>query len=65
MNNLHTDKALLKALKESSSYAPTSDQIDRQRLSFVMGALPDGNEMTREEVQEVLERQEGRPLTLK
>ena len=62
MTGLRTNEALLKALTDASSRSPSFDQLDKQRLSFVMGALPDGNGMTREEVQNVLEKQEGRKL---
>lgn len=64
MTNLRTNEALLKALTESSTRTPAMDQLDKQRLSFVMGALPEDNDMTREQVQSALERQEGRRLTL-
>ncbi|MFN7319604.1 MAG: hypothetical protein ACK5TM_01020 [Methylobacterium sp.] len=63
MTELRTSEALLTALKEASSRSPSFDQLDKQRLSFVMGALPEDNKMTRDEVQNVLERQEGRKLT--
>jgi hypothetical protein len=62
MTELRTNEALLAALRDASPRSPTFDQLDKQRLSFVMGALPEENEMTREEVQEALERQEGRKL---
>lgn len=62
MTELRTDEALLRALERAASQTPTINQIDKQRISFVMGALPTDNEMTREQVQSVLERQEGRKL---
>lgn len=62
MTELRTNEALLNALQKASSRSPSFDQLDKQRLSFVMGALPENNGMTREEVQQVLERQEGRKL---
>ena len=62
MAQLRTNEALLKALAKSSSREPPADQWEKQRLSFVMGALDDGNDMTREEVQSVLDKQEGRVL---
>lgn len=62
MTDLRTDEALLRKLTEAASSSPSLEQLDRQRLSFVMGALPEDNQMTREQVQSVLERQEGRKL---
>ena len=62
MTDLRTDEALLRALERAASQTPTIKQIDKQRISFVMGALPNDNGMTREQVQSVLERQEGRKL---
>lgn len=60
MTELRTSKTLLQALKKASPRYPLHDQLERQRLSFVMGALDDNNDMTRDEVQSVLEKQDGR-----
>ena len=62
MTELHTDEALLEALERLTSRSPSFELFDKQRISFVMGALPDNNSMTREEVQGVLERQKGRKV---
>jgi hypothetical protein len=62
MTELRTNDALLTALKAATSRKPSFDQLDKQRLSFVMGALPENNGMTRVQVQSVIERQEGRKL---
>lgn len=64
MTEIETDKGLLEALQERSSRYPSPEQTDQQRLSFVMGVLPEGNDMTREEVQDAIERHEGRRLAL-
>jgi hypothetical protein len=64
VTEIQTNQVLLDALEKASSRTPSFDEMDKQRLSFVMGALPEGNDMTREEVQEVLERQEGRKLAV-
>ena len=63
MTELRTNEALLKALRNSSPRNPQPEQLEKQRL-FVMGALDDENDMTREEVQSVLEKQEGRSLNV-
>lgn len=63
MTELRTNEALLRALENAASRKPSLSQIDKQRLSFVMGSLPEDNKMTREQVQSVLERQEGRKLS--
>ena len=62
MTELRTSEALLRALEKAATRTPSFTQMDKQRLSFVMGALPEDNKMTREQVQSVLERQEGRKL---
>lgn len=62
MGEIHTSKSLLRALEEGASRTPSFDQLEKQRLSFVMGSLPERNSMTREQVQSVLERQEGRKI---
>ena len=60
VTDLHTNDDLLKALRASSSRELSADQIEMQRLSFVIGSLDEENDMTREEVQSVLNRQDGR-----
>ncbi len=60
MTKLKTDQRLLDALKSASTATPTRAQMEQQRISFVMGVLPENNAMTREEVRGVLDRQEGR-----
>lgn len=62
MTDIRTDEALLRALEKAASRKPTTEQLNRQRLSFVMGALPSDSTMTREEVQSILDRQDGRKL---
>ncbi|MCW2310276.1 hypothetical protein [Rhodobium gokarnense] len=64
MTKLRTSDALLKALEESSPRRPSRAQMEKQRLSFVMGSLDEENDMTREEVQSVLEQQDGRALNV-
>ena len=65
MTDLRTNEALLKALEQSSSRVLSHSQIEQQRLSFVMGALDDDNNMTREQVEQVLELQDSGQLVLK
>ncbi|TIL71972.1 MAG: hypothetical protein E5Y59_03130 [Mesorhizobium sp.] len=65
MTTIRTNEALLRALEKSSSRSLSHDQFEKQRLSFVMGALDDENDMTREQVEQVLERQDGGQLVLK
>ncbi|WFS06239.1 hypothetical protein [Methylobacterium sp. 391_Methyba4] len=59
MTELRTDPAVLSALRRVTRRNPSPEQIEQQRLSFVMGVLPESNDMTREEVREVLDRQRG------
>ena len=58
--DLKTNAALLEALKRASVRGPTAEEIAKQRLSFVMGSLKTTNEITRAEVQQILNQQEGR-----
>jgi glutamine synthetase adenylyltransferase len=61
MTELRTDEKLLAAIQQSATLSLPPDQIERQRLSFVMGAMPMDSEMTREDIREVLKRQRGEP----
>jgi hypothetical protein len=58
--DLKTNAALLEALKRASVRGPTADEVAKQRLSFVMGSLKTTNEITRAEVQQILNQQEGK-----
>ena len=59
MTELKTDPAVLAALRRVTMRNPSAEQIEQQRLSFVMGVLPESNDMTREQVREVLDKQRG------
>ena len=52
MTQLHTSEAFLATLRKSSTENPDG----KQRVSFILGSLPDGNNMTREQVKSVLDR---------
>jgi hypothetical protein len=60
MNELRTDQALLRALERASSRSPSQAELAKQRISFIMGSLSQDSSMTREQVEGVLSRQEGR-----
>jgi hypothetical protein len=57
---LKTDPSLLRALERASARGPTAEEIAKQRVSFVMGSLKTSNGITRAEVQQILNQQEGR-----
>jgi Fic family protein len=57
---LKTDPALLAALQRALAMPQTPEDVDQQRLSFVMGSLKSTNGITRAQVQEILAQQEGR-----
>lgn len=65
MTGLRTSEALLDALQKSSSRVLSHERMEQQRLSFVMGSLDDENDMTREQVEQALERQDSGHLVLK
>jgi glutamine synthetase adenylyltransferase len=59
MTTLKTDERLLQALRESSTRALTAQELDRQRVSFIMGSLSTDSAVTRAQVKEILDRHEG------
>jgi hypothetical protein len=59
---LKTDPKLLAALHRALSIPQSAEDIDQQRLSFVMGSLKSTNGITRAQVQEILAHQEGRKV---
>lgn len=60
MAELKTDPAVLRALLEAASKELTVDEINRQRVSFVMGTLKPESSLTRAHVQSILRQQEGK-----
>jgi len=60
MTDLKTNPALLKALKEASTVAPSAEEISKQRVSFIMGVLKGTSDVSRDRVKEVLAEQEGK-----
>jgi hypothetical protein len=60
MTNLKTKESTLQALKKASSNPPTQEEMQRQRVSFIMGNLKKDSPVTRAKVQEILDKQEGR-----
>ena len=59
-DDLKTNKTLLDALKQASGRTQTSEEVESQRVSFVMGSLKSRNAVTRARVQEILAQQEGK-----
>lgn len=60
MTHLETSPALLEAIRKASVTELTADEVRRQRVSFVMGTLKDQSSITRDRVEEVLAKQDGR-----
>lgn len=54
-----SDAALLARLRQAAQKEMSPEEVRRQRLSFVYGNLPNGNTMTRDEVEVALDRLEG------
>lgn len=59
MSDVKTRASLLEALRQAAERPMTADEIARQRVSFVMGALGDKSNLTRARVQEILAQQDG------
>lgn len=62
MTELHTNEALLQALRAASSREMTAAELHKQRVSFIMSSVSDDSGVTRAQVEQVLERQEGRKI---
>jgi hypothetical protein len=60
MSELKTKPSLLDALHKASTQAPTAEELQRQRVSFIMGVLPHNSGVTRAHVEDVLAEQEGK-----
>ena len=62
MTQLHTDPALLATLKLAASQPLSPGEARQQRVSYVMASLSKRNDMTREQVEGVIDEKEGRPF---
>jgi hypothetical protein len=60
LTDIKTDEALLKALEAAARKQPSASEIEKQRVSFIMGSLSDKNTVTRARVTQILAAHEGR-----
>lgn len=60
MEQLKTRESLLSALRQASVRTPTAEELQKQRISFIMGSLNSESSVTRAQVEEVLAEHEGR-----
>ena len=56
---LKTDVALIKRLKESAKKPITRAELEQQRISFVFGNLPSNSTITRDKVAKKIRMNEG------
>ena len=59
MTSLKTKESTLRAIREASEHPPGAAEVQKQRISFIMGSLGDESTVTRARVQEILAQQEG------
>lgn len=59
MTKIRTDSNLLKRLEEATEKPLSRDELRNQRVSFVMGSLKKDSTITRDQVEKVLQEQEG------
>jgi hypothetical protein len=59
MTELKTKESTLRALEKAARRQLTSDEIQKQRVSFVMGSLDAKSSITREKVERLLAEQRG------
>jgi hypothetical protein len=62
MENLKTSDALLEKLRRATRVELSEDEIRRQRVSYVFGAINSNDDVTKEKVEEILARHEGRKV---
>lgn len=60
MTELKTDPAVLRALRAAASKELTAEEINKQRVSFIMGTLKPESTLTRAHVQSILHKQQGK-----
>lgn len=60
MTDLKTDESLLSKLRGAATRVPTAEELEKQRVSFVMGSLGKNSTATRAQVEEMLAKQDGK-----
>lgn len=58
-NDIKTDPALLEKMKLAAGRPLTAEEVRAQRVSFIMGNMPEKAAVTREKVESVLGHFEG------
>jgi hypothetical protein len=60
MIELKTQESLLRALKQAAARRLTAEELEKQRVSFIVGSLKESSAVTRARIREVLAQQEGK-----
>jgi len=60
-HNIATDATLLAKLSAASRIPMTRELLRRQRVSFIYGSLPKDSTITRQQIEQVLNKAEGEP----
>jgi hypothetical protein len=60
MTGLRANTALLDRLRQASQRRPSAEEIRKQRVSFIMGSLKPDSTVSRERIEQVLDKHEGR-----
>jgi hypothetical protein len=64
MVELKTQESLLRALKRAAARRLTAEELEKQRVSFIVGSLKENSAVTRARIREVLAQQEGKNVKL-
>ena len=65
MGNVETDPQLLERMRAATTNFQSNDAIFEQKTSFIQGAMSSDSDISKERVEEILARHEGRRPTLK
>jgi hypothetical protein len=60
MGNLQTDPDLLERMRAATSTPQSDAALFEQKTSFILGAMGADNDITKERIEEILARHEGR-----
>ncbi len=60
MTELRTDQALINRLTNAAAGELTSEEVNKQRISYILGTLKDESTVTRAKIRDVLADHEGK-----
>ncbi len=64
MTNIRTKPELLSALSQAAKTPVSEEELEKQRVSFIVGSLRDDSTITKAQIREALDSNSGRKVMM-